>query len=340
MSGNRNRTLKNPSVFISKPIPEVIVSLLKEHGFEVKVNNTSHKLSKSALIDACQQADYLLNVGMSALDKEFLQACKHLKGIALCSVGFDHIDLETASQYNIPVSNTPDVLSKATADTAFLLLLSVSRKSYFRSREIERGEWKNFEYMHQLGRDIQGDTLGIFGLGRIGFEMAKMARAAYGMRIIYHNRSRNPEAEDKLEAEYVSFEELLKRSDVISVHTNLTPDTQYRFDKVAFSKMKKNAIFINTARGKIHNETDLTKALIDKEIWGAGLDVTDPEPMLPDNPLLQMSNVCVLPHIGSATLETRTAMAEMAVRNLIAVSKNEQMPQIINKEFYSKSGAL
>ncbi|MBC9797780.1 2-hydroxyacid dehydrogenase [Sinomicrobium weinanense] len=317
-------------VFVSRRIPEKVIGFLEEQGLEVIYNNSDQKMQQSDLIAACKKTDLLLNVGSVGLNAYFMESCKHLKGIALTSVGYDHVDLKAAAHYGIPVSNTPDVLSKTTADTAFLLMLATSRKAFFRAGQIEKGEWKDKGFLYELGTEINGKTLGIFGLGRIGAEFARMARAAFGMHIIYNNRSRNAKAEKLVDARYVGFDELLEESDVLSVHTNLTSETQYRFNRDCFRKMKKTSIFINTARGKIHHESDLITALEEREIWGAGLDVTDPEPMLPDNPLLQMSNVCVLPHIGSATLETRTAMATMAAKNLVAVFKGEKMPQAIN----------
>jgi len=321
--------------YISRNIPSDAIDVLKEYGFEVTVNTENKKLTQEELIEACQHADVLLNVGHADLDKHFLESCKHLKGIALASVGYDHVDVETATALGIPVSNTPDVLSGATADVAFLLMLAVSRKAFYRANEVREGKWKDFEFMQDLGIELNGKTLGIYGLGRIGLELAKKAKAAYNMNIIYYNRSRNPQAEELVEAKYVNFDELLTQSDVISAHTNLSSETQYRFNRDAFKRMKKSAIFINTARGKVHHEQDLLEALQQGEIWGAGLDVTDPEPMSPNNPLLQLPNVCVLPHIGSATVETRTQMAIMAANNLIAVKYGNTMMQIVNKGVYS-----
>ncbi|MBD1429655.1 2-hydroxyacid dehydrogenase [Sphingobacterium litopenaei] len=321
--------------YISRNILSDAIDVLKQYGFEVTVNTENKKLTQQELIEACQHADVLLNVGHADLDKHFLESCKHLKSIALASVGYDHVDVETATALGIPVSNTPDVLSGATADVAFLLMLAVSRKAFYRANEVREGKWKDFEFMQDLGIELNGKTLGIYGLGRIGLELAKKAKAAYNMNIIYYNRSRNPEAEELVEAKYVNFDELLTQSDVISAHTNLSLETQYRFNKDAFKRMKKSAIFINTARGKVHHEQDLLEALQQGEIWGAGLDVTDPEPISPNNPLLQLPNVCVLPHIGSATVETRTQMAIMAANNLIAVKYSNPMMQIVNKEVYS-----
>jgi glyoxylate reductase len=322
-------------VFISRSIPSDGIKILEQYGLKVTINAENKKLTQQELIDACQTVDLLLNVGHADLDRHFLESCKHLKGIALASVGYDHVDLETATALGIPVSNTPDVLSGATADVAFLLMLAVSRKAFYRANEVREGKWKDFEFMQDLGIELNGKTLGIFGLGRIGLEFAKKAQAAYNMNIIYYNRSRNLEAEKLLNAKYVNFDDLLTQSDVISLHSNLSSETQYRFNKDTFQRMKKSAILINTARGKVVHESDLYEALTQGEIWGAGLDVTDPEPMSPTNPLLQLPNVCVLPHIGSATIETRTQMAIMATNNLIAAKNGNKMMQIVNKAVYS-----
>lgn len=322
-------------VFISGNIPQEGIDLLKENDIQVTINQENKKLSQEELIQACQSVDLLLNVGYIPLDEHFLTSCKHLKGIALTSVGYDHVDLKTANKLGIPVSNTPEILSGATADVAFLLMLAVSRKAFYRADEIRQGRWKDVEFMQDLGLELNGKTLGIFGLGRIGLELANKAKASYNMDIIYHNRSHNEEAEKQLDAQYVSFEELLKQSDVISLHNNLSAETLYKFNKDAFKQMKESSILINTARGKVVKEDDLVEALQNGTIWGAGLDVTDPEPMSPENPLLQLPNVCILPHIGSATIETRTQIAVMTAHNIIAVAKGEKMPQIVNKEVYS-----
>ncbi len=322
-------------VYISRNIPQAGIDLLNAANLDIIINTEDKNLSQEELIAQCQQVDFFINVGHADLNKHFLYSCKHLKGIALASVGYDHIDLNTATELGIPVSNTPDILSGATADVAFLLMLAVSRKAFYRANEVREGKWKDFEFMKNLGIELNNKTLGIFGLGRIGIELAKKAQSAYNMQVIYHNRNKNKDAEKLLNAKYVSFEELITQSDVISLHTNLTSETQYAFNKDVFKKMKKSAILINTARGKIVNESDLIEALKEGDIWGAGLDVTDPEPMLPNNPLLQMPNVCILPHIGSATLETRTQMAIMAASNIIAAYQSKLMPQIINDKIYS-----
>lgn len=313
-------------VFISGNIAPIGIKELEENNISVTQWKEKRQITPDELIEACQGQDGLISVGPNKIDATFLKACSHLKVVALHSVGYDNVDVATAKALNIPIGNTPGVLSAATADTAFLLMLAVSRKAFYSHQKIIRGEWRNYEPTPDLGIEIQGKTLGIFGLGKIGLEMAKKCIGAYGMQVIYHNRSRNEAAEKEIGAKYVSFEELLGQSDVLSVHTALTPETRDKFTLDVFKKMKPHSIFINTARGGIHNEKDLIKALEEKVIWGAGLDVTNPEPMDKHNPLLTMENVAVLPHIGSATEETRAAMAQIIVKNTLAGLKGEKLP--------------
>jgi len=322
------------NVFITKNIPEAGIALLKEKGINLTINPTEHILSREEFIKICQENDALLNVGSSNLDEDFFEQCPNLKGIALFSVGFDSVNIESANKRKIPVGNTPDVLSRATSDTAFLLMQSVARKSFYHHKRIINGEWGTFDAMANLGQELYGKTLGIFGLGRIGFEMAQKCKAAFGMKIIYHNRSYNENAEKELDAEFVDFETLLSQSDVLSVHANYSEENNELFNKNTFAKMKRNSIFINTARGKFHNEDDLFYALTNDIIWGSGLDVTNPEPMKQDNPLLELPNCCVLPHIGSATYEARNGMAVCAAQNIIALLENKKMPFCVNEEVY------
>ena len=317
-------------IFVTRVIPQIGLDLLNTAGYEVTQYTEKRELSQEELILACKAHDALISVGPNKIDEHFLQQCSHLKGIALMSVGYDNVDVEAATRYGVPVSNTPGVLSGATADVAFLLMIAVSRKAFFLHNSIAKGKWGFFEPTANLGQELNGKTLGVLGLGRIGTELAQKCKAAYNMDVIYHNRKPNAEAEQSLAARYVDFETLLKESDVLSVHVNLTAETKGLFDAAAFKQMKPSVIFINTARGAIHNENDLLEALQQQTIWGAGLDVTNPEPMDSRHPLLDMPNVCVLPHIGSATVETRNNMAVMAARNIIAVLQGQHMPQVIN----------
>lgn len=319
-------------VFISSKIPEAGLALLKQDGYQVIEWDSERRINKEELIAHCKDAHALLNARSTQLDEEFFKACSHLEIVSLLSAGYDHVDLAAANNYRVPVTNTPGVLSKATADTAFLLMMAASRKAFFQHKKIINGKWQKNLPTDLLGIELRGKTLGIFGLGQIGLEMGRMCKRALDMEIIYHNRTRNEAAEEILDATWVSFDELLDRSDVISVHSALTADTKGRFNKDVFYRMKSNAIFINTSRGAVHNEMDLISVLEEKRIWGAGLDVTNPEPMSPDNPLLFMENVAVLPHIGSATVETRNEMSLLAAKNIIARFNDEVLLTCLNPE--------
>lgn len=320
-------------IFISRVIPEAGRQLLLTAGHELTEHAEKRPLTPEELLQYGATADAFLSVGHSKLDETFFSACPHLKGVALMSAGYDQVDLQAATKWKIPVSNTPGVLSGATADTAFLLLLSVSRNAFYNYHRILNGDWGFFDPTANLGRELYGKTLGIVGLGKIGADLAWKCKTVYGMNIVYHNRSASLFAAD-LDARYCSFDELLQVSDVVSVHTDLNPSTEKMFNAAAFARMKPGAIFINTARGKIHDENAILQALQSGQLGGCGLDVTDPEPMRPDHPLLTMSNVCILPHIGSATVETRDKMAIMAAENILAALEGKPMPQVLNGEVY------
>lgn len=322
------------TVFIDRIIPQIGLDLLKKAGISYEQHTENRELAPEELIERCKQHDALLSAGWGPLDQSFLNACKHLKVISLHSVGYDRVDVKAATKLGIPVGNTPDVLSEATADTAFLLMLTVSRKALYLHKKIIKGEWGFSQPIDDLGFSLNGKTLGVFGLGNIGFELAKKAKAAFNMPIIYHNRSTNEIAEKELGAKKVSFDELVKESDVLAAFSSLTAETKNKFNADIFSKMKSSAIFINASRGGVHNEDDLIAALNAKTIWGAGLDVTNPEPMKPDNPLLGMPNVAVFPHIGSATIEARDGMAKLAAENVIAALSGLKLPNIVNPEVY------
>lgn len=321
-------------VFTTRILPQTAIDLIKDEGFELIQWQEKRELTDTEFLEHCKTADALILAGGRKIGEDFFKECGHLKLIALFSVGYDNVDVKAATKYKIPIGNTPDVLSKATAETAFLLMIATARKAFYHHKRIAKGDWHFFEPTAGLGIDLFGKTLGVLGLGNIGLEMARMCKGAYGMNIIYHNRSSNEKAESELGAKKVSFDELLAQSDVISVHANLSDQLKGVFNKEAFSKMKPNAIFINTARGGIHNEEDLKEALEDGTIWGAGLDVTNPEPMDKNNTLLDMPNVSVLPHIGSTVEETRNAMATLVAQNIIAGLKDEKLKAFVNPEVY------
>lgn len=319
-------------ILITRIIPDIAYNMLTQAGFDVSVWEGEGPMTQPQLIDRAKNVNALLSLGADKIDKHFFSQCNHLDIVAQFAVGYDNIDVPEATRLKIPVSNTPDVLSEATADVAFGLMINVSRKMFHLHKSILKGEWKQFEPLKNLGFELSGKTLGIFGMGRIGMVMAKRCQGAFDMKIIYHNRTRNAEAEKKFGAQWVSFHDLLGQSDVLSIHSILSQETTGIFDRDAFNKMKSSSIFINTSRGGVHNEMDLIEALNNKTIWGAGLDVTNPEPMQFDNPLLSMPNVAVLPHIGSATIEARTGMARVAAENIIGFYKMGKAPTCVNTE--------
>jgi glyoxylate reductase len=318
-------------VLITRIIPSIAKQILADAGFDVTVWD-GDPMTADELIRESKKVNALLSLGSNKIDKAFLNQCRHLEVIAQFAVGYDNIDVPEATRLGIPISNTPDVLSAATADVAFGLMINVSRKMFYHHKSILQGKWKQFEPLKDLGVELTGKTLGIFGLGRIGMVMAQRCKGAFNMDVIYHNRSRNLEAEQKLGARWVSLVDLMKQSDVVSVHCALSAETKGIFNHDVFQRMKSSAIFINTSRGAIHNEQDLIEALTSGTIWGAGLDVTNPEPMQPNNPLLSMPNVAVLPHIGSATVEARNGMARLAAENIIGFYRDRKMPTCLNPE--------
>ncbi len=326
------RDLKNKKILVARLFPEIATELLRDAGFDVKTWNKDMPMTQEELIKEAKIHNALFCSSTEKIDRKFLAACSHLEIISLYAVGYDNIDITEATRLGIPVGFTPNVLNDATADIAFGLMIATSRKMMYHHKKILKGHWDYFKPKANLGIELKNKTLGIYGLGRIGLEMARRCKGAYNMRIIYHNRKSNPEAEQLVDARYVDFISLLNESDVISVHCSLNSETKGIFNKTAFSRMKKNAIFINTSRGLVHNENDLIEALKTGTIWGAGLDVTNPEPMHPDNPLLEMENVTVLPHIGSGTMETREEMARLAALNIIEFYKNKRCPHIVNPE--------
>ncbi len=321
-------------VYITRKIPQEGIDYLRAKGYETTVWEGEHPMTKEEMSRAARQADALMTMTGERVDGDFLQNNSHLKVITNFGVGFDNIDIHAATRFGIPVGNTPEVLSDATADIAFILMLNVSRKILHHHKRILKGEWKTFAPTRDLGIELKNKTLGIFGMGRIGAEMARKCKGAFNMDIIYHNRNRNEEAEKELGATWVPFDTLLMESDVISVHAALTPETRKKFNAAAFSKMKPDAIFINTSRGTVVDQEALQQAVEQGVIWGAGLDVTDPEPMRADHPLLNMPTVVILPHIGSATREARTKMALRAAENIHAGLQGKILPYIVNKEVY------
>jgi lactate dehydrogenase-like 2-hydroxyacid dehydrogenase len=251
------------------------------------------------------------------VDSEFIDAFPELKVISLDSVGFDYVDVDYAQQKGIVVSNSPQSVRVPTAEMTFALILAAAKRLYFYDSSVRRGEWLSSARKENEGMTLDGHTLGVFGLGRIGKTVAKYAQA-FGMKVIYHNGHRlDPATETSLDVEYVGFDDLLRRSDVLTINTPLTPQTRGVFDAKVFARMKSTAYIVNAARGAIINERDLAEALRAGTIAGAGLDVFESEPHVTKE-LLGLSNVFMTPHVGTGTVEAKLAIAREATANLIA----------------------
>jgi len=330
------RDLNEIKVLVTRNIPVLGVEMLRNERLSVTAWPHERPMTDQELITESKKHNVILCVSADNIGTDFLNACPHLEMISQFAVGYDNIDVPLATKLGIPIGYAPGAMNEATADIAFGLMIAVARKFFYMHKGILKGEWTYFKPNANLGFELNNKTLGIFGLGRIGLAMVRRCKGAYNMNIIYCNRESNSEAEKLYSAKQVSFDELLTQSDVISVHSVMSKETKEVFNKDAFTKMKRTSIFINTARGGIHNEQDLIDALKKGTIWGAGLDVTNPEPMKPDNLLLEMENVCIRPHIGSATVEARNEMSRMAAENIISYFKNNSVPNIVNPEVLNK----
>ena len=303
-------------VFLTRTLHDFALKELKKK-YQIEVHKGKIPVPQSKLRSKIKDVDGLICFPYDVINKETIDLAKNLKVISTYSVGFDHIDTKYAKEKKIRVGYTPEVLTDATADLAFSLLLDSLRRVSEGDRIIRDGKWKVIYGAHDyVGIDLQGKTLGILGLGRIGQTLAKRAKA-FGMKVIYHNRNRISKTKEKsLGAKYVSFEKLISQSDIISIHVPHTKETDKMFNMKIFKKMKDAAFLINTSRGKVVNEKDLVAALKKKIIAGAGLDVFEQEPINKSHPLVKLQNVVLAPHIGSSTKETRAKMAEITVKNL------------------------
>ncbi len=323
--------MKRPSIYVTRMIPQEGIDLLKESA-RVDVNPHDRPLTREELLEAVRGRDGVLCLLTDKIDAQVMDAASGIKGIANYAVGFDNVDLGEATRRGIPVSNTPDVLTDATAEMAWALLFSVARRVVESDRVMRSGTWKGWGPLQFIGGDVTGRTLGIVGAGRIGMAMAFKSRG-FNMQVLYTDTVSNPVLEHELGAHRVSFEELLDESDYISVHVPLLPATRHLFGREALRRMKPTAYLINTSRGPIIDEAELVTALRDGIIAGAGLDVYESEPEMARG-LAGLDNVVCTAHTASATRSSRTGMALKAARNLLAMIKGEPAPDCINKEVY------
>jgi glyoxylate reductase len=323
--------MSKPYVYVTRWIPDAGTDLLRA-SCEVRVNPHDRPLTREELFTEIAEADGVLGLLHDRIDAAFFDAAPKLKGYANYAVGFDNIDVPEATRRKLPVSNTPDVLTLATAELAWTLLFAVARRVVEADAVMRSGTWPGLAPNQFISADVSGKTLGIVGAGRIGSAMARMSKG-FGMRVLYCQRSANPALEQELGAKRVDFDTLLAESDFVSIHTPLTPDTRHMFGAEAFAKMKRTAILINTGRGPTIDEAALVQALRAGAIAGAGLDVYEFEPKMVEG-LAELKNVTVLPHIGSATASSRNGMAELAARNLLAMLEGKRPPTCLNPELY------
>jgi glyoxylate reductase len=322
-----------PRVYVTRHLPEVafrqLSAICEVEGWDREVPPPYQVLQEAVV-----GKDGLLCLLTDRVDAALMDAAPGLKVISQCAVGYDNIDVAAATARGIPVGNTPGVLTDATADFAFTLLMAAARRVGEAVDFVRSGQWQTWGLTLLLGQEIYGATLGIIGLGRIGQAVARRARG-FAMRVLYHDAVRQPEAEAELGVAYRTLDDLLRESDFVSLHTSLTDETQGLIGARALALMKPTAILINTSRGPVVDTEALYQALREGQIAYAALDVTDPEPLPADHKLLTLPNLIVAPHIASATVWSRTQMATMAVENLLAGLRGEGLPHCVNPEVYA-----
>ena len=307
-------------VLVTREIPDAGLRLLRDFGVTVLAEGPP---AREELLEAARGSAGILSTVTESVDAELMDvAGEDLKVVANMAVGFDNIDLDAAGERDVVVTNTPEVLNETTADTAFMLLLAAARRLGEAERLLRSGEWDAWGPMQLTGPDVWGKKLGVLGFGRIGQAVARRARG-FDMEVLYHDQYRNEEAEQELGARNLDLDELLRTCDFISVHTPLTPETRHLIGQRELDLMQPAAVFVNSSRGPVVDEAALADALEEGIIFAAGLDVYEEEPEVHPK-LLGLENVVLAPHIGSASIETRDRMAELAAENLVAVLRGEE----------------
>lgn len=322
-----------PKIFVARRIFQEALDMIAKEG-QVEVWPDEIPPARDVLLQKVADVDGLLSLLTDKVDAELMDAAPKLKVISQIAVGYENIDVAEATKRRIPVGYTPGVLTNTTADMAFALLMAAARRLVEGAEAVKSGMWKTWHPLHFLGQDIHGATLGILGMGRIGLEMAKRAHG-FGMTILYHDVVRRPlDEEKKYGIIYQPLDTVLRKSDFISVHVNLIPETYHLIGKRELTLMKPTAVLINAARGPVIDPKALYHALKNKVINAAGLDVTDPEPIPFDDPLISLDNCIIVPHIASASVATRLRMSTMAADNLINGLKGKRMVNCVNPEVY------
>lgn len=323
--------MSKPRVLVTRNIFPEDIDRIKDIA-EVDLWSEELPPSREILLEKSKGVSGILCLITDDIDKELMDnAGTKLKVISQIAVGYNNIDIAEATRRGIPVGYTPDVLTHTTADFAFALLMATARLIVPGYNAVKDGLWKTWHPLHFLGQDVYGSTLGIVGMGRIGFEMARRS-IGFNMNVIYYDINRRKDLEDEVRMKYVSFDELLEISDFVSIHVDLNPITKNMFNEDQFNKMKESSVIINAARGPIIDNMALYRALKDNKIYGAGLDVTDPEPIPSNHPLLTLDNCLIVPHIASASVATRKAMSKLATTNLINGLMDSPLSTCVNQE--------
>lgn len=319
-----------PSVYVTRRIPREALEILHSHC-QVRIWDSDDPVPRPTLLEEVAQVEGLFCLLTERVDTELLDRAPRLRVVANMAVGYDNVDVPACTARGVMVTNTPGVLTETTADLAFALILAAARRLVEAARFLAAGQWKAWGPMLLTGQDVYGSTLGLVGFGRIGQAVARRARG-FDMRILYYDTRRYPEAEETLRATWLPLEELLREADVVSIHAPLTPETYHLIGERELRLMKPTAVLVNTARGPLVDEQALCRALREGWIWAAGLDVFEKEPIGPDHPLLSLPNVVALPHIGSASVATRTRMAVLAAENLVTALRGGVPPNLVNRE--------
>lgn len=319
-----------PNVYVTRQVPEAGIAMLRSEC-EVEIWEGELPVPRDVLLEKVRDIDGLFCLLTERIDEELLDTASRLRVVSNMAVGYDNIDVAACSARRIPVGNTPGVLTDTTADLTFALLMAAARRIVEGVDYVRAGRWKTWGPMLLMGSDVHGATLGIVGLGRIGQAVARRARG-FNMRVLYYDIQPMPEAEAAVGATYTDMDTLLAKSDFVTLHVNLTEATHHLIGREELRKMKPTAVLINAARGGVVDPKALYEALRDGEIAYAALDVTEPEPIPVDDPLLSLPNCIVVPHIASASVATRTKMATMAAENLLAGLRGEPLPNCVNPE--------
>lgn len=316
-------------VVLYKKLSAPLMERLQAHTEVTLIDDPKSGDGLARLRDALPHADALLGASVK-LDAELLDLAPKLKAVSSVSVGVDNYDIEYLTRRGILLTNTPDVLTETTADTGFALIMATARRVVELANMVRDGQWKQNIGPQHFGSDVHGKTLGIIGMGRIGEAVAQRGHFGFGMPVIYHSHSPKPAVEARFDARYRSLEDLLREADFVCLTVPLTAETKGLISAEQFALMRPETIFINIARGKVVDEQALIAALQNGQIRAAGLDVFEQEPVNPDSPLLRMDNVVATPHMGSATHETREAMARCAVDNLLAALAGKRPKDLVN----------